>query len=153
MGPASSGLLGEENCRTLEDLHVLFEGAVLPAQPGELLLLLGGQPRAFALVDLGLLHPGAHVGLGQIEVPGHLADAAIAAPAQLDDLSLELRSERAARTRLLPLHGLHFGHPFRGCAPDVGCPSDRWKPSVTPMRAKSITEYVGRLAKRLGIDA
>src|SRR5271157_3063230 len=128
MGPASSGLLGEENCRTLEDLDILFEGAVLPAQPGELLLLLGGEAGAFALVDLGLFHPGAHVGLGQIEVPGHLADAAIAAPAQLDDLSLELRSERATRTRLLPLHGLHFGHPLWGCAPDGGCPSDRWKP-------------------------
>jgi hypothetical protein len=49
--------------------------------------------------------------------------------AQLDDLSLELRGERPTGTGLLPFHGLHFGHPFRGCAPDVGCPSNRRKPT------------------------
>jgi|ERR1022692_4256241 hypothetical protein len=127
-----SGFIGSpwhKNRRTLEDLHVLFEGAVLPTQPGEFLLFLGGETGAFTLVDLGLLHPVAHVGLGQIEVLGDLADAAIAAPAELDDLSLELRSERPTGAGLLPLHGLHFGHPFRGCAPDGGCPSNRWKPS------------------------
>jgi hypothetical protein len=42
-----------------------------------------------------LFHPGPHVGLGQIEVPGHLADAAITALAELDGLRLELGSERA----------------------------------------------------------
>ncbi len=108
-------------------------------------LLLGGQAGAFALVDLGLFHPGAHVGLGQIEVPGHLADAAIAAPAQLDDLSLELRSERATRTRLLPLHGLHFGHPLRGCAPDGGCPSNRRKPSTHRDRLGGFGRCLGLL--------
>jgi hypothetical protein len=39
--------------------------------------------------------PGAHVGLGQIEVPVHVADAAIAAPGRLDELRFELRRERA----------------------------------------------------------
>jgi transposase len=34
-------------------------------------------------------------------------------------------------TGLLPLHGLHFGHPFRGRAPDGGCPSKRRKPKIT----------------------
>ena len=56
----------------------------------ELLPLLAGQAGTFTLVDLILFDPGAHVGLGQIEVLGHLADAAITAPAQLDDLSFEL---------------------------------------------------------------
>ena len=38
-------------------------------------------------------------------------------------------AEPPAATRLLPLHGLHFGHPFRGRAPDGGCPSKRRKPN------------------------
>ena len=84
-------------CCPLERLVVDLEAPDLPTQPDELFTLLGRQPRALALVDFGLFHPGADVRLGQIEVPGHLADAAIAAPAQLDDLSLELRSERATR--------------------------------------------------------
>ena len=36
---------------------------------------------------------------------------------QLDDLGLELRRERPSRARLLPLHRLHHGHPFRGSPP------------------------------------
>ncbi|PWI10495.1 IS30 family transposase [Streptomyces sp. NWU339] len=39
------------------------------------------------------------------------ADGAVAASARLDGLCLELRRERAARTRLLPPHALHGGHP------------------------------------------
>jgi hypothetical protein len=55
-------------------------------------------PRAHVLVGLGLFQSDAHVGLGQIEVLGYPADA-IAAPAQLDDCSFELLSERPTRTR------------------------------------------------------
>ena len=118
----------EESCRSLEDLDVLAQRAVLPTQPPELGPLLSSQAGALTLADLSLLYPAAHVRLGQIEVSGHLADAAIAATAQLDDLRLELRSERPARARLLPLHGLHFGHPLWGRAPDGGCPSNRGSP-------------------------
>src|SRR5665213_2849644 len=71
------------------------------------------------------MHPGAHRGLGQIEVERNLADRSIAALAKPDDLSLELRCERAPWTSLSLLHGLHFGHPFGGTAPDGGCPSKR----------------------------
>ncbi|GAA3833623.1 hypothetical protein GCM10022206_84850 [Streptomyces chiangmaiensis] len=53
-----------------------------------------------ARVDLGLLHPVAHRGLGQVEVLGDLTDRAVTAPAQLDDLALVLRRERTARPRL-----------------------------------------------------
>jgi hypothetical protein len=43
---------------------------------------------------------------------------------------LELRRERPAATRLLPLHGLHDEHPsVRGVTPDGECPSNRRKPS------------------------
>ncbi|WP_432831431.1 hypothetical protein [Dactylosporangium sp. CA-092794] len=43
-------------------------------------------------IKLGLLDPLPHRGLGQIEVPGLLPDRAVAALAQLDDLSLETRA-------------------------------------------------------------
>src|SRR5690606_20608927 len=102
-----------------------------PPQPGQLLALRRGQAVAVAGVDLGLAHPFADRGLGQIEVPAHLADRAVTALAQLDDLSLELRRERPARTTRLPvLAAGHDGHPLRGRTPDGGCPSNRGKPSV-----------------------
>jgi hypothetical protein len=44
----------------------------------------------------------------EVEVPGHLADAAIAALTTFDDLSLELGDERPSGTGLLPFHGLEF---------------------------------------------
>jgi hypothetical protein len=100
------------------------------AQPAELVTLGRGQPRAGPGVDLGLLDPLAHCGLGQVEVPGDLADRAVTTTAQLDDLSLELRGERPPRTTRLPILVLHDRHPLRGQAPDGGCPSNRAYPSA-----------------------
>jgi hypothetical protein len=47
------------------------------------------------------LHPRSHRRLGQVEVPRDLADRAVAALAQLDDLGLELRGERSTGTGFL----------------------------------------------------
>ena len=54
-----------------------------------------------ARVDLGLLQPVTRRGLGQIEVLGDLTETAVTASAQLNDLGLELRRERATRALLL----------------------------------------------------
>src|SRR5215211_7398263 len=127
-----TGSLHEESRGALEDLHVLAQPPVLPPQHGELLALLAGQPAVAtrAGVPLGLAHPLAHRGLGQIEVPGDLPDRAVTTLAQLNDLGLELCGERPSRARHLALvafHDLHDGHPLRGNAPDRGCPSKRVK--------------------------
>jgi hypothetical protein len=50
---------------SLEDLDVLAQGSILPAQLGEFGPLFGGESWALTLVDLGLLDPGPHVGLGR----------------------------------------------------------------------------------------
>jgi hypothetical protein len=81
--------------------NVLAQPAVLPPQRGQFLTFAAGQAVPLAGVDLGLLDPVAHRGLGQIEVLGDLTDCAVTASAQLSDLGLELRRERAAKARLL----------------------------------------------------
>src|SRR5664280_656425 len=75
------------------------------------------------------MYPRPHCRFTEVEVPSQLADAAVTVLITLDDLSLELRSERPSGTGLLPLHGLHCEHPFRGDAPDGGCPSNRRRPN------------------------
>ncbi|MFF4498794.1 type I-E CRISPR-associated protein Cas6/Cse3/CasE [Streptomyces sp. NPDC001546] len=61
-----------------------------------------------------------------------MTDRAVTAPAQLDDLGLELRRERAPRTRLPLPHALHDEHhPSGAQAPDLRCPSKRSKPTQT----------------------
>src|ERR1035437_3448471 len=75
------------------------------------------------------MYPRPHCRFTEVEVPSQLADAAVTVLITLDDLSLELRSERPSCTGLLPLHGLHCEHPFRGDAPDGGCPSNRRRPT------------------------
>src|SRR5579875_87747 len=131
MKPSSfTGSPCEESRCPLQDLDVLFEAPVLTPELGELGLLATRQALAPPGVDVGLAHPFAHRGLGQVEVPCHLADRTIAALAQLDDLGLELRRERAPRSRRLSfLHGLHDGQPPGGVPPDRRCPSDRANPS------------------------
>ncbi len=69
------------------------------------------RPSRWPGIDLGLLRPVTHRGLGRIEVLGDLTDRAVTASAQLDDLRLELGRERATRARLLLPRVLHDGHP------------------------------------------
>src|SRR5450756_2505554 len=76
------------------------------------------------------MYPRPHCRFTEVEVPSQLADAAVTVLITLDDLSLELRSERPSGTGLLPLHGLHCEHPFRGDAPDGGCPPNRRRPNL-----------------------
>jgi len=116
-----------------------LQALVLPTKPGELDPFFARETGAFAFVDLGLSHPGPHRRLTEVEISSHLANTAIAALTALNDLSFELRCERPTGTGLLPFHGLHFGHPFRGCAPDGGCPSNRWKP--IPRRDKYLAAF------------
>src|SRR5215217_2375123 len=134
MDTRSPGLLREESRGSLEDLHVAAQPLVLPPQGGQLLAFGAGQPAvaARAAVPFGLADPFADRGLGQIEVPRDLPDRAVAALAQLNNLGLELGRERPTRARLLAFHGLHDGHPPRGSTPDVGCPSNRVRPTVRP---------------------
>ena len=73
---------------------------VLPAQLGQLFLLVGGEPvGALAGVDLGLLDPGPDGCLGQVEVLGPLAHRAVTLQAPLDDVSFELVGEGTTRAR------------------------------------------------------
>src|SRR5664280_413023 len=82
------------------------------------------------------MYPRPHCRFTEVEVPSQLADAAVTVLITLDDLSLELRSERSSGTGLLPLHGLHCEHPFRGDAPDGGCPSNRRRPNSPPHQSE-----------------
>src|SRR5665647_2823876 len=93
--------------------------------------LLACQTGPITSIGLGLMYPRPHCRFTEVEVPSQLADAAVTVLITLDDLSLELRSERPSGTGLLPLHGLHCEHPFRGDAPDGGCPSNRRRPTRT----------------------
>lgn len=79
--------------------------------------------------SVSLLHPVPHCHLGQIGALANLADRAIAPPAQPDDLGLELRCERAARTRLLlPMLSM-MNIILRGRTSDLRCPSKQIKPT------------------------
>ena len=80
------------------------------------------------LTDRIIPFRGPGRGLGQVKVAGDLAHRPVTALAQLNDLGLELRRERAARPGLLPPHALHGRTSFRGRTPDDGCPSKRAKP-------------------------
>jgi hypothetical protein len=103
---------------------------VPPAQGRQLLAFRAGQPAIAprAGVPFGLAHPLPDRGLGQVEVPRDLAGRPVPALAQLHDLGLELRRERAAAPGLLP-HALHDRTSFRGRTPDDGCPSKRVRPT------------------------
>src|SRR5215203_6016492 len=131
MDTRSPGLLREESRGSLEDLHVAAQPLILPPQGGQLVAFGAGQPAITAApgIAFGLADPLADRGLGQVEVAGDLPDRAVTALAQLHDLGLELRRERPTHARLLAFHGLHDGHPPRGSTPDVGCPSNRVRPT------------------------
>src|SRR5207253_11080029 len=83
---------------------------------------------ARAALSVRLPDPSPHPGLAQVEVRRDLAAGPGPALAQLHDLVLELRCERAAAPGLLP-HALHDRTSFRGRTPDDGCPSKRVRPS------------------------
>src|ERR1022692_2962453 len=100
---------------------VLPQRAILPPQPRQLGPLMAGQPRPVPGIGLCLSHPGPHRRLGQVKVLGHLPDRPVTSPAPLHDLRLELRRERPAAARPLPVHDLHDEHPFGGRTPDGGC--------------------------------
>ena len=84
--------------RPRKRVPLLAQDPVLPAQTGQLGPLVGREAVPSAGVDVGLADPRPHGGLGQIQVPGHLADGAVTPLAQLDDLSLELRREGTHRS-------------------------------------------------------
>jgi hypothetical protein len=69
-------------------------------------------------ISSSVLHPLADRGLGQVEVFGDLAGGPVPALAQLDDLRLELSSERSAPPGLLP-HALDDRTSFRGAEPQM----------------------------------
>src|SRR5438128_12487553 len=84
-----------------------------------------------AVVDVGLLHPRAYRGLGQIEIASDAPDRVARLAHQRNDLDLELLGERPTTAGLLASHRLHHdGHPLRGHTPDRGCPSNRVRPSI-----------------------
>ncbi|MBQ1098234.1 hypothetical protein KBY55_19610 [Streptomyces sp. b94] len=94
-------LLREESCGPLEDADILAQPTVSRPQRGQLLPLASGQPVALTRVDLSLLHPVPHRGLGGPEALGNLPDRAVTPSAEPDDLSLELGvNERRGRRGL-----------------------------------------------------
>lgn len=96
-GSIFTGFLREEGRRSLEDLDVLLQPAVLSAQPDQLVPLHRGRSRPLAVIDVGLPNPLPHRRLSQVEVPGHLADRAVPAVALLDDVGLEPRRDERRR--------------------------------------------------------
>jgi hypothetical protein len=53
-----------KSCGSLEDVPLLAQDAVLSAQTGQFLALLGGEPAASASIDVWLADPIADRGLG-----------------------------------------------------------------------------------------
>jgi transposase len=89
-----TGLPGEENRGLAEDLALLPQLPILPAQPAQLITLDAGEAIATATcVQISLANPLTNSGLGQVQLPGDLADRLAAASDQLDDFSLVLRRE------------------------------------------------------------
>ena len=77
-----------------EDLALLAQIPILPAQAAQLVALDAGEAMATATwVQIGLANPLTNSGLGQVQLPGDLADRLAAAADQLDDFSLVLRRE------------------------------------------------------------
>src|SRR5438128_394151 len=92
-----------------------------------------------AVVDVGLLHPSAYRGLGQIEIASDAPDRVARLAHQRNDLGLELLGERPTTAGLLASHRLHHdGHPLRGYTPDRGCPSNQVRPTMGTRQRESI---------------
>ena len=97
----------------------------LLAQLGHLGPLRAGQPiRSAAVVDVGLLHPGPHRRLGQIELAGHAAHSLAGLADQLDYLRLELVTEGPSGAEGCSTASSPFWTSFRGFASLGGCPSN-----------------------------
>lgn len=80
-------------------------------------------------VTSALTAPAPHHRLGQVEVLSGLADTATTVPAQLDNLGLELRRERAARTCLLLIRLSMMDIPLSGLSPWSAMSVKRIEPS------------------------
>ncbi|MFE7841415.1 hypothetical protein ACFU53_36790 [Streptomyces sp. NPDC057474] len=82
----------------LEDLHAVPQAAVLPLQWGQFLAFAAGG--AVPLADIDSACPVAHRGLGQVAVPGDLANRRITASAQL---TISGVNERRGRGVFFPM--------------------------------------------------
>src|SRR5437879_4153672 len=91
-----AGLLGEEGAGFYQDLPLLLEDPDPPAQAGELLALLGGEPLFAAGVDVGLAGPGPERLDRYAEVAGHSGEGPSISD-QSDRFSSKLR--RVGRSR------------------------------------------------------
>jgi hypothetical protein len=76
--PSAAGLVGDggraRGGPKAARVDALTQAAVLSPQCGRFLTFAAGQALSLARINLGLLHPVAHRGLGQVEVLGDLPD-------------------------------------------------------------------------------
>src|SRR5439155_9977591 len=103
---------------------------VLPAQPPQLLALLGREAVALARVHRRLPDPVAHGRLTQVELAADRGQRPLAPAHQGDDLGLELRRKRPSLPPAcpVPLHLLpHTDSLLVGSRPLLRCPPVRGK--------------------------
>jgi hypothetical protein len=104
-------------------------GPLTAPRAGHLRQLPGRRPvTAPARIDARPPGPRPNHGPGQAELAGHAARRLARLAHQLHRFGPEPGRERPSRARLLPLHRLHSGHPFRGSPPT-------WRMSVKPGQA------------------
>jgi hypothetical protein len=137
-----------------EAAHCLVKDVPLLAQDSVPLRSLASSWRSSVVrpwrrrVDVGLANPFPDGDLGQVQVPGDLADRAVTPSAQLDDSSLEaLNSGVKARRGRNCLFSMAASSP--GQDPSWGCPSKWVKPiarRVVPVLPRGLpTDFLIRL--------
>ena len=113
-----TGLPCEENRGLAEDLTLLAQIPILPAQAAQLITLDAGEAIATATgVQIGLANPLPNRGLGQVQLPGDLADRL--AGVRISSTTSALYSGGKNR------RGRGIGLPSRGQSPHLGCPPSR----------------------------
>src|SRR5690606_7059940 len=105
-GPAGNSFWeragGEVGRRAAQDLVLLLQPALVPAQLDQLVLLAGGLAVHDPVVDVGLAHPSPHRLHGDVEVGSDLGVRQIAAASDPHDVTLELRRELLGHSDILP---------------------------------------------------
>ena len=113
-----TGLPGEETRGLAQDLALFPQLPDLTAKPAQLITLDAGEAIATATcVQIGLANPLPNSGLGQVQLPGDLADRL--AGVRISSTTSALYSGGKNR------RGRGIGLPSRGQSPHLGCPPSR----------------------------
>jgi hypothetical protein len=139
-----TGLPGEENRGLTEDLALLAQLPILPAQAAQLLTLDAGEAIATATcVQIGLANPLPNRGLGQVQLPGDLADRL--AGVRISSTTSALYSGGKNR------RGRGIGLPSRGQSPHPGCPPSRVNSTARQGASRPLRSAVPSQLQQLGL--